>query len=189
MRVSKEMENQDHNTESEVNQKVDNLLADPAKKAAILQQLTRLDAPHLSHSGSNRGGSGLPTPSGSANITPAPCITLPQGAFFNPAAWYNLLPFSVMPSQPFAWPNPPGRPLPNTNAATTAGDNKEDGEESNNESTTGDDEVRLLTEEEADQFREPPVFDPTVEDKTSWQPPEIMRQYLETNFDRNLSSH
>jgi len=74
------MENQDHNTEREVDSKIDNLLADPAKKAVILQRLTKLDTPHLSHCGSNRGGGGLPTPSESANITP------PQGAFFNPTA-------------------------------------------------------------------------------------------------------
>ena len=36
---------------------------------------------------------------------------------------------------------PSGCPLPNTNAATTAGDNKEDGGESDNESATGDNEV------------------------------------------------
>ena len=78
--VSESMENQDHNTEREVDREVDNLLADPAKKAAILQRMTRLDTPHLSHSGSNRGDGGLPSPSGSANITP------PQGVFFNPAA-------------------------------------------------------------------------------------------------------
>ena len=69
----------DHNAEGEADCEIDNLLADPAKKAAILQRLTRLDAPHLSYSGSNGGGGGLPPPSGLANFQ------VPQGAFYNPA--------------------------------------------------------------------------------------------------------
>ena len=49
------------------------------------------------------------------------------------------------------------------------------------------DEIRLLSKEEANQFREPAVFDPTVKDDSSWQPPEIMQKYLKANFDWNLS--
>jgi len=41
------MENQVQNPEGEINRKVENLLADPAKKASILQPLARLDAPQL----------------------------------------------------------------------------------------------------------------------------------------------
>jgi len=81
----------------------------------------------------------------------------------------------------------PGGPNPNNNAATTAGDDNKDGEGSDNESAADLDEIRLLTEKEANQFRESLVFDPTVKDETSWQPPEVMQQYLETNFDQNLS--
>jgi len=147
--------------------------------------------PHLSNSGSNRGGGGLQPPSGSANITP------PQGAFFNPAAWYNLLPFPVassticvaLPAPPQRWPNFPGHPSPEVTTAgdtiTTAGDvdDNEDGEESGNESA-GSDAISLLTDKEAIQFRELSVFDPTVKDETSWQYPVIMRRYLEMNFDQ-----
>ena len=50
------MENQVQDTDDKVDRKVDNLHADPARKVAILQRLARLDVPHLSHSGSNRGG-------------------------------------------------------------------------------------------------------------------------------------
>ena len=66
------MEHQEQNMENEANHKIDNLLADPAKKAAILQRLAR---PHLSHSGPNGGEGCLPSPSGLANPH------APQGTF------------------------------------------------------------------------------------------------------------
>jgi len=57
-----------------------------------------------------------------------------------PIAW----PF---PAPPQGWPNPSWGPHPNINAATTAGNDNEDGEESDNESAAGSDEIRLLTEQ------------------------------------------
>ena len=77
--------------------------------------------------------------------------------------------------------------LPDTNPPITASgsDDNEDGE--NSKQSDDPVEIHLLSEEEANQFREPAVFDPTVKDDSSWQPPEIMRKYLEVNFDWNLS--
>jgi len=71
---------------------------------------------------------------------------------------------------------------------TSAGDvnNNKDSEENDYESA-GSDVIHLLTEEEANQFREPLVFYLIVRDDISWEHPEIMWQYLETNFDHNLS--
>ena len=123
-------------------------------------------------------------------------IHVPQRAFYNLAAWYNFLPFPVMLSQPLAWPFPtplqgwPGVPIPTlpaTNPPIFASDG-EDNEDAEDSDHSGDsDEIHLLSEEEANQFRDSALFDPTVKDDSSWQPPEIMRKYLEANFDRNLS--
>ena len=94
---------------------------------------------------------------------------------------------------PLAWPFPtppqgwPGPTLPTTNTPIFASGD-DDNEDAEGSDRLGDsDEIRLLSEEEANQFREPVVVDPTVKDDSSWQPPEIMRKYLEANFDRNLS--
>ena len=60
------MENsQPENAGNELYKKVDNLLSDSAKRAALFQQLGRLDFMHLAPSGSNRGG-GVPPFNGSA---------------------------------------------------------------------------------------------------------------------------
>ena len=60
--------------------------------------------------------------------------------------------------------------------------------ESNNESA-GSEVIHLLTDKEANQFKEPLEFDPIVGDETSWEPQEIMRQYLEISFDWNMSEN
>jgi len=88
------------------------------------------------------------------------------------------------PAPPQGWPNTP-QPLPDTSALSSAVNDNEDGEESDQSAES--DVIHLLSEEEANQFREPAVFDPTVRDDSSWQPPEVMLKYLETNFDRNLT--
>ena len=148
-----------------------------AKKAEILQRLVRLDSPHLSLSDSNRGGGGMLPPSGSATFL------APYGAFFNPATWHSLPPFPVMPPQSFAWPqplvppgwstnmNPSGR---KANTTISAGEDNvtRDHDVYGNETDQSDesDVVHILSEEEANQFREPPVFDHTPQDESSWQP-------------------
>ena len=186
------MENQIPNTASDVDRAVDNFLSDPAKKAAILQRLARLDVPHLAHSGPNGGGGGALSSSGlTTNPSGMVSFPSPQGAIFNPAAWYPLPPFPVMPPQSFAWPLPAAPQAPqtlptntNTTAATLAENNPtgnvrentdveqhEDGDESDQSGES--DVVHLLGEQEADQFREP-EFDPKVKDQALWQPTEAM---------------
>jgi len=78
------MDNQDQNIVDK-DREIDDLLADPTKKVAILQWLARLNSPHLLHGGSNGGGGGMLSPSGSATI-PA------HYTFFNPAVWYRGIP-------------------------------------------------------------------------------------------------
>ena len=172
--------------DDEVDCEVDNLLEDPVKKEAILERLARLDAPTFPQSGSNRGGGSLLPPSGPANIT------LPQGAFFNPAALYNFSLFPVVPPQPFAWPfpvppqgwpNSSGNPVPETNATTTCDVNDTKDGEVSDYGSAGSDVIRLLTDEEANQFRKSAVFDLTVRNEASRDNATISG----TNFDWNLS--
>ena len=117
---------------------------------------------------------------------------------FNPAVWYNLPPFPVVAApQPYAWPftappqgwpNVSGPPLRETSTSTTnAGDVGDNGDREESNQSADSDVIRFLGEEEANQFREPELFDPTVREESSWQPPKIMLKYLEANFDRNLS--
>ena len=161
-------ENQVQNTDDKVDCKVDNFLADSAKKVAILHQLARLDVLLLSHSGSNKGGSGLLPPSRPAHIIPF------QRVLFNPGAWCNFLPFTVVPfvwpfsAPPQGWPNSSGNLGLETTVKTSAGDvnNNKDSEENDYESA-GSDVIHLLTEEEANQFREPLVFYLIVRDDIS----------------------
>lgn len=185
------------NAVDEVNREIDNILSDPAKKAAMLQRLARLDASRLAPSGSNGGGDGVPPSSGSIT-TPSAAFPFPapHGAFANPAAWYTPPPFHVMPPQAFAWPfsTTPQAPQapPTTEVSPTRDgadntvviDQQEDGNESDR--LTESDVVDLLGEQEATQFREL-EFDPKVKDDTAWQPTEAMLKFLEKHFNQSLT--
>ena len=199
------MDNQPQNTSDTLNKEIDDLLLDPAKKAAILQRLGRPDASHLALSGSN-GGVNPSFPSGS---TPSPSgmFPAPHGAYSHPAAWYPLPPFPVMSPQLFPWapPVPPVSvndtndtvpannnggatpPAADTNGGVTsatasrtpvntaAGDDDEP--DSNPEEQ--EDRISLLDDSEANEFED---FDARVREGSSWIPPAPMLRFLEKNF-------
>ena len=96
----------------------------------------------------------MPSPSGSATF-PAH-----YGAFFNPVAWYTLLPFPVMPPQPFTptWPMsapPPGRPT-NTSSSepktSTRSPTEKDTENQDGYKGDHSKDSEMFGEEEANQF-------------------------------------
>ena len=106
------------NATGNVDPQIDDILSDPTKRAVMWQRLAMLDAPHLTHSGSNGSEGGLPPSSGFTSTAGGSLpFSAPPGVPFNPAAWYPFLPFPVMTPQPFAWPPPA---LPQVLSTSTA---------------------------------------------------------------------